>query len=130
MIVAKLDHGEDLFGSIEKLIEEHGLESALVLSGIGMLSDFTLGYFNQKEYEWKHIEEPMELVSLHGSIAGGSIHLHCAVVGPDHMVRGGHLKEARVCVLNELVIRRLDRIKLGRGHNPRSGLAEMTVGQG
>jgi len=127
LIIAKLDDGEDLFKSIQAIVDGCEIDQALVLSGIGMLKDFTVGYFNGQEYEWKHYHDAHELVAMHGSIAGGVIHLHCAVVSHDHHVKGGHLKLAKVCVLNELVLRKMKTVKLGREKNQKSGLAELTV---
>lgn len=130
LIVAKLDDGEDLFESIREIIKKHSISSAVVLSGIGMLRDFVLGYFDGKEYQKKRFESPCELLSLQGSITTEGetiIHLHTSLADESRNVIGGHLFEAEVCSLNELVIQKLDDVALSRKSNPLTGLKELDI---
>ncbi len=78
ILVAKLDHEEDFFESLEKIMSEIEQKSAMVATAIGMLKDFSLGFYNMEtgEYEFKEYDEPMELVSVHvasGPAAGASV---------------------------------------------------------
>jgi predicted DNA-binding protein with PD1-like motif len=130
MIVAKLDEGQNLFSALGKIMMKHGAESAVILSGIGMLKDFEIGYYDGGKYITKHFGEPMELLSMHGSIAASdesSVHIHVSLANEGHNVIGGHLMKAKVCVLNEIVLMKLDRIELGRRLNEKSGLNELSV---
>ena len=130
IIVIKLDNGENLFDSLNSVIEKHEIKSALILSGIGMLKDFEIGYYNGSEYENKRFEDPMELLSMHGSIAEGQenkIHIHVSLASSDHTTFGGHLMNARVCMLNEIILRKLNKITLSRKLNEKSGLLELAV---
>ncbi len=132
IVVIKLDNGEDLLDSLNSIIGKHEIGSALILSGIGMLKDFEIGYYNGSEYENKLFEDPMELLSMHGSIAEGSeskIHIHVSLASSDHKVFGGHLVNAKVCMLNEIILRKLNIITLLRELNEKSGLLELTVSQ-
>lgn len=129
-IVAKLDHGQNLFSALGKVMMKHGAESAVILSGIGMLNDFEIGYYDGGKYITKQFGEPMELLSMHGSIAASeesSIHIHVSLANEEHKVMGGHLMKAKVCVLNEIVLLKLEGIKLGRRLNEKSGLYELSV---
>lgn len=129
-IVVKLDKGEKLFDSLTEVIEKHEIKSGLILSGIGMLSNVKLGYFSGEEHNLKTFEKPRELVALHGSITTGEetvIHLHCALAGENYDVIGGHLMEAEVAVIAEIVIAKLSEIVLGREFNPKTGLKELSV---
>ena len=129
-IIAKLDDGQNLFSALGKIMMKHGAESAVILSGIGMLRDFELGYYDGGKYITKLFNEPMELLSMHGSIAASeesSIHIHVALADEGHNVIGGHLMKAKVCVLNEIVLQKLDRIELGRRLNEKSGLYELDI---
>ncbi|MCK5802683.1 MAG: DNA-binding protein, partial [Lentisphaeria bacterium] len=58
--VVRLQDGEALADGLR------GLESnaALIVSGIGMVRDITLGYWNGSEYEAHAYPEPAELLSL------------------------------------------------------------------
>jgi len=62
--VVRFQDGEDL---VEIL---RGLESeaALIVAGIGMLRDVTLGYWNNSEYESHAYPGPAELLSLQGNV--------------------------------------------------------------
>ena len=69
----------------------------------------------------------MELVALHGTIADGIIHMHCALANPQHQIIGGHLQEAKVAVLNEIVLQKLEEVVLHRRLNQKSGLKELEL---
>ena len=130
LIVAKLDDGEDLLESLGDLVKKHNIGSGLVVSGIGMLRNFVLGYFDGKEYRRKEFKTPCELVSLLGSITTDKetvIHLHTSLADENNNVVGGHLFQAEVCSLNEIVIRRLDEISLTRQVNPETGLKMLDI---
>jgi len=130
LIVAKLDDGEDLFSSIEDIIEKHEIRSGVVLSGIGMLRNFVLGFFDGKEYQRKEFKDPCELVSLQGSLTTEGetvIHLHASLADEDRNVIGGHLFQAEVCSLNEIAIRKLDELNLTRKLDPETGLKTLDL---
>jgi predicted DNA-binding protein with PD1-like motif len=132
-IIIKLDDGQNLFSELGKIMMKHGAESAIILSGIGMLQDFEIGYYDGGKYLTKHFGEPMELVSMHGSIAASqesSIHIHVALANEEHNVIGGHLMKAKVCVLNEIVLLKMDQIELNRALNDKSGLYELKISGG
>jgi predicted DNA-binding protein with PD1-like motif len=130
IIVVKLDAGEDLFDVLGRVIEKHKIESGLILSGIGMLGNFEIGYYNGSKYINEGYSEPAELLSMHGSIAKedeSKIHIHVSLAKSDHNVIGGHLMKAKVCVLNEIVIKPLNEVVLKRKLNEKSGLLELEV---
>ncbi len=131
MVVAKLSKGENLFAALKEIIEKHDIVSGLVISGIGMLRNIELGYYSGEEHEPKRFKRPRELLALHGSITTGEeivIHLHCALSDENYDVIGGHLIDAEVAVVAELVIAKLSKIELGRELNPETGLKELSVG--
>jgi predicted DNA-binding protein with PD1-like motif len=132
MIIIKLDDGEDLLEMIESVIKKHEIGSALIISGIGMLRNFEIGYYNGEKYINEHFVDPMELLSMHGSIAEGEenrIHIHVGVANNEHKMMGGHLMKAKVCMLNEIVLMKLKDIKLTRELNEKSGLMELIISQ-
>ncbi len=117
ILVAKLDDGEELFQSLEKIMSEIDQKSAVVLSGIGMLRDFKVGFYNEEtgDYEWDEFVEPKELLSLNGSITEeGSMHLHVEVGGRDHDVTGGHLDGGKVFNVAELTLLVFEELTLSR----------------
>ena len=130
VLVVKLDDGENLLQALNSVIEKNGIKSALILSGIGMLRDLEIGYYNGQNYIHETFVDPMELLSMHGSIAKGDeskIHIHVSLASSEHKVFGGHLNKATVCVLNEIVLLRLNEITLTRKLNNKSGLLELDI---
>ncbi len=129
-IALKLDDGEELFECLEKAITEYDIKSGMIVSGIGMLADFEIGFFKDGGYDWAVYDRPHELVAMHGSISTKDeimIHLHVGLAGSDHKLLGGHLKRAKVCVLNEILILKFDDVEFSRVFNPRSELKELEI---
>ena len=130
VIVARAGDGEDLFEAISSALDAHDAKSAIVLSGIGMLDDFELGYFNGKEYMNEFFAKPRELVGLHGSVTTADrkvIHLHAALAGEDHKVVGGHLQRASVRVVCELTMLKIEGIEMTRQPDQATGLNLLSV---
>ncbi len=127
-LILKLDSEEDLFKGIERALKEEGISSAMVLTGIGMLKNFTIGYYDGRDYVKRSLETPHELVALHGSIASDPedfrFHLHTALANPEHNIIGGHLFEAKVNVVAEITLLTLNR-EIIRKRDEKSGLMLM-----
>ncbi len=108
LLAIKLEAGEDLMSSLVQLAKEEKVEAGFVTSGIGMLRGSRVGYFIGDRYDERTYEGPHELLSLQGSIATRSgephIHLHGALANRSHDVVGGHLFEATVHVVCEMLV--------------------------
>ncbi len=104
----RLDDGQDLFATLTEFARREDIQAAAVVSGIGMVRRATIGYWDGSRYQPRELTVPHEMVALHGSIARAdrapSIHLHIAVAGPDHHIVGGHLMQATVGVLHEILL--------------------------
>jgi predicted DNA-binding protein with PD1-like motif len=130
-IVIRLADGEDLIKSLERAAEEQDFSSAMVLSGIGMLRSFTLGYFEDGEYQKETYEVPYELASLQGSFAKCDdemmVHLHGVLAGSDHKSVGGHVFGGTVNGLAEITILKLSEVELYRELNEKTKLKELHI---
>jgi predicted DNA-binding protein with PD1-like motif len=79
-------------------------------TGIGALSDVTLGFFdwNKKDYQKLEINEQVEVLSLIGDIALNKgepkVHAHVVVSKSDGTAHGGHLIEAHVRPTLEVIL--------------------------
>ena len=109
LVAVRLFSGEDLHGSLSEACSGHGVEAAVVLSGLGQLKDFELGYFRQKgDYCPQHFADAHELVSLTGTISRQDgeyvFHLHATLTDRDKRAVGGHLIRGTVQVTNEIVL--------------------------
>ena len=97
IVVAKFVDGE-IIENMKHLAEKENIDSAIVLSGIGMLKNVEIGYFTGKEYKIGKIKEPVELVSLQGNIGKGNdiiCHFHVALARKNHEIKGGTSIEGR-----------------------------------
>jgi len=129
VLAIRLHTGEELVESLQSACAKAKLTSGVILSGVGMIDDVTLGYFRGKGegYNQHHYLHPVELVSLSGNVAPGEggkkiFHLHAAVADEDGHVSGGHLHSARVKVTCEIFIRKLP-FELKRKIEDETGLA-------
>jgi predicted DNA-binding protein with PD1-like motif len=129
IVLVKLNEGDDIFASLERVCRERAIESGAVHWGIGMLQQFELGFFTSKGYARTGYEDRHELLAFHGSItmsAEPKFHIHAALARRDHVVVGGHLFRATSCVMNEICLERFDSIRMNRRFNPASTLNELS----
>lgn len=119
-VLMRLDHGEDILESIRVSTKDE--ESTMLIStGIGMISDFELGYFDRGNYIKKSFMEPHELLALQGSVSTGGeprIHIHATVASKSHEAFGGHLMRGRVWMSNEICLLRLGGVNSERTYDP------------
>jgi len=105
----RLMSGADIFKGLENACREHELKTGIVISGIGQLKEFALGYFREKgDYSPTHFSSPHELLSLSGNIIRQNgdylFHLHAVLGDSNKGCLGGHLLKGTVVVTNEIVI--------------------------
>jgi predicted DNA-binding protein with PD1-like motif len=110
ILIVRLHPGEELLESLRSVIKEHGVTTAVLLSGIGMLIETELGYFqgSGKGYSIHRYNEPCELVSLSGNVSrqesGYNLHLHANLAQTNGGAVGGHLMKATVHLTNEIFL--------------------------
>lgn len=103
----RLRRGADLLESIEKLCAENAIKAGVLLSAVGCVSRGRVrdaGGVNIVD-----IAEPMEIVSLMGTVSHKRCHLHVSFSKEDLSVVGGHLVTG--CIINttcELIIGELE----------------------
>jgi predicted DNA-binding protein with PD1-like motif len=127
-IIARLEPGEDILGTLEILVLEHNIKAGHLIL-IGAVSKAKLGYFDRKSKEYKSftMDEDLEVTSCMGNIArldDGTpvIHAHMAVADEEGKTFSGHLmKGCEVSVTIEVVLTILDG-ELKRGKDPATGL--------
>jgi len=126
-IVVRLADGENLKSQLESL----GIKAGTFVSGIGMLREATLAYWNGEEYVQHTVDSPAELLALQGnfSLKEGASFVHCHVTlgHEDGSVEGGHLMDATVNITNEIVIQELPGIRMDR--KPEVGLWGLYPGE-
>jgi predicted DNA-binding protein with PD1-like motif len=110
MIVIRLFEDEDLIQSLKALCRQRQVKTAVVVSAVGQIKKFTLGYFDRKQYIKREYSEVYELISVSGifslnsQIADYEFHLHATVGNMSCQVFGGHLFSGIVHSSNEIVL--------------------------
>lgn len=103
----RLRRGADLLQSIKELCTKNAIKAGVVLSGVGCVSRGRVrdaGGVNIVD-----IDQPMEIVSLMGTVSDKRCHLHVSFSKEDLSVVGGHLVTG--CIINttcELIIGELE----------------------
>ena len=108
--VVRLDPGEEICQALEDQARREGIALAEI-NGLGAVDDFTAVNYDSRTGDFIHnrFREPMEIVSLHGTLTGSAdaphLHLHMSAADIRGHVVGGHLKRAFISVTAEIVVR-------------------------
>ncbi len=119
-LVLRLDHGDDILDSIGQSVEAERSTMSIV-AGLGMISEFELGYFDEGKYIKAYFEEVHELLSVQGSVASEGnprIHVHATVANRSHKAYGGHLLRGKAWMSNEIFMIRIDGLHSVREVDP------------
>jgi uncharacterized protein len=101
----RLTPGSDLRAELQRLTEEHALRAGCIVSCVGSLSRAHLrmpGAIGEAEV-FTTLVEPMEIVSLTGTLCPDGPHVHISLSRRDGSCIGGHL--AQGCVVNTTELR-------------------------
>lgn len=118
----RLDPGDLVLECLEQVVDQQKIHTAVVVSGIGTLSDAhlhmvtTTGYPAVEHHPvWK--DTPLELCSIDGIIASGVPHLH-TVISDGTNTWGGHLERGcKTLYLCEIVLEAIPNMRLKRIQN-------------
>lgn len=126
----RLTPGADLKAELERLTEACGLRAGCVLSCVGSLSSARLrmpGAAGDAEVV-AAFAEPMEIVSLAGTLCADGLHVHISLSRRDGSCIGGHLVPG--CVVHttaEVVIGELPDVEFHRPMDSATGYNELSV---
>jgi predicted DNA-binding protein with PD1-like motif len=129
-LATRLTPGADLKAELERVTREHALRAGCIVSCVGSLSRARLrmpGAIGDAE-AYRMFDEPLEIVSLAGTLGADGLHVHIALARADGTCVGGHL--VRGCVVNttvELVIGELAEMEFRRTIDPDTGYSELDV---
>ncbi|TFH10890.1 MAG: DNA-binding protein [Candidatus Thorarchaeota archaeon] len=126
VIVLRLEPGEDILKSLEKIVAKHKLQSGH-LSLIGAVSKVHLGYYDLHEKVYKDftIDEDLEIVSCVGNISRLKedyvVHAHVVASDVNGRCYAGHLMEGCVVSITiEIVITEIS--EMSRARDEATGL--------
>ena len=120
----RLTRGSDLLVSIEQFAKSEHISAGVVLSGVGCVSKARVR--DASGADIRDIDEPMEIVSLNGTVSEERCHLHIAFSKTDLSVVGGHLFEG--CIINttcELIIGEIHEISIETEFDDETGYDEL-----
>lgn len=110
MHLLHLTRGDDVLQCIRAEVQRVGIQTGVVLSGIGSLSSARYHYIDSTAEKpndvFEEIRRPLELVSVQGLIIQGKPHLHALFSDLGRHCLAGHLEEgcevlyvAEFCIL-------------------------------
>jgi predicted DNA-binding protein with PD1-like motif len=126
----RLTPGSDLEAELRRLVKEHDLRAGWILTCVGSLARARLrmpGAIAEEEV-FRDFDEPMEIVSLAGTLCPDGLHVHLSLARRDGSCVGGHLVSG--CIVHttaELVIGELLEVEFSRPPDPATGYDELTV---
>ena len=125
--VLRLDPGEEIVGSLTRLVEQEGIQLASV-SALGAANDVTIGIFatGEKQYHAQRYQGDYEISALVGNVTRKEgepyLHLHITIGNPvTGQVHAGHLSSATISATLELFLQVWDG-QVGRKFSDQVGL--------
>jgi predicted DNA-binding protein with PD1-like motif len=125
-LIVRINYDSDLIQSITELAKSRGI-AAGSFTAIGALKRAKLGYYDQKNHEYREIkiDSPHEIASCVGNVSlkDGEPFIHAHVVLADETgnTRAGHLFEGIVFAA-EVHLRQLEGPRLERKYDEVTGL--------
>ncbi len=122
----RLVKGQDLYNSIFEFCKKNNIEAGTIISGVGCLTTAKIRDANGKKIHT--LTEPLEIVSLMGTVSKHRLHIHISLAKENLNVIGGHMVEG--CWVNttcELVIAKLDNYIFEKTFDKKTGYNELLI---
>jgi predicted DNA-binding protein with PD1-like motif len=132
MLALRLSPGSDLKLALAQAVAAEGLQAAFVAACVGSLARARLRMpsASGEAAEVLILDEPMEIVSLSGTLSPQGLHLHIALSRRDGGCVGGHLLDGGIVrTTAELVLGELTDLAFRRPVDPETGFHELAVGR-
>ena len=94
--VFRLRRGSDLLKALQEYARTRRIAAGTVVSGVGCVTRARVR--DASGVTVRELNEPLEIVSLMGTLSTARTHLHIALAREDLTVLGGHLMEG--CIVN------------------------------
>jgi predicted DNA-binding protein with PD1-like motif len=95
IVVVRLKNGTDLLAGLQKAVEKEKIKNAVIISGIGSLTQHHLHVVNNTTFPpgETFMKEPVpsDLLDVNGYIVDGRVHAHITL-SDDKKALGGHLE--------------------------------------
>jgi len=128
--VLRLSPGQDLRAALNTAFTQlqagQNTTAACIISAVGSLSQAVLRYADQPD--GTVLEEPLELITLSGTLSADGAHLHASVATARGEMRGGHVMAG--CIVRttaEIVLAPLPGWVFTREHDAQTGFKELVA---
>ena len=124
--VFRLRRGSDLLKALQEYARTRRIAAGPVVSGVGCVTRARVR--DASGVTVRELNEPLEIVSLMGTLSAARTHLHIALAREDLTVLGGHLMEG--CIVNttaEVVLLELDGVRFGAEWDGETGYDELAI---
>ena len=124
--VFRLRRGSDLLKALQEYARTRRIAAGTVVSGVGCVTRARVR--DASGVTVRELNEPLEIVSLMGTLSTARTHLHIALAQEDLTVLGGHLMEG--CIVNttaEVVLLELDGVRFGAERDGETGYDELAI---
>ncbi|MCG9751042.1 DNA-binding protein [Vibrio brasiliensis] len=125
-IAVRLTKGDDLKLALQQLVSQHQINAGSIASCVGCFTHLKLRLAGASET--LQLNEPLEIVSVMGTLTPDHQHVHLSVSRRDGSVVGGHLMEG--CLIDttaELIVHKYHQLSFSREHDPQTGYTELQV---
>jgi len=126
VIAVRLSPGEDLRHSLLTYCIDEKIDAAYMLSCVGSLRQAAIRFANKPDKTV--FEQPLEIISLEGTLSQHGVHLHIAVSDSEGQVIGGHLMDgSKIYTTAEIVVGIVPNTIFKREIDPLTGYRELTI---
>lgn len=132
-IAIRLHAGEEVHAALLEICAHYGVTSGYVVSGIGMLKDPLLGWYDVegRQYHEQRFAGRHELLNLAGNVSlkdgAPMCHLHVVLSDEEYRCFGGHLFSSEVGLTLEVVLLALPGVRMHRELEEEFGLPGLRV---
>ena len=125
-IATRLTKGDDLKQTIQQLVTQHHIHAGSIASCVGCFTQLNIRLAGATET--LQLCEPLEIVSIMGTLTAEHQHIHLSVAKQNGDVIGGHLLEGSLIdTTAELIIHHYGNLKFHRQHDMNTGFTELVV---
>jgi predicted DNA-binding protein with PD1-like motif len=126
IVVTRLAYGDDLLASLQQICRSEKIRNGVIVTGFGSLTDVAMTgvvgpAFPPRRFYRRTRPRGVEILAISGVIADYHVHAHMVLCNRFRAF-GGHLEPGCVVLsLAEIVIMRVDGVKLARRLDPGTG---------
>lgn len=96
VVVLRFKYQTDLLAGMEKMVKQHKIKNAVILSGIGSLRNYHIHSVSNRTFPSKNIfikdpSEPADIISINGYVIDGRLHPHMTLTTGEKAF-GGHVE--------------------------------------